>query len=964
MGGGLSSLPGLVDYDTARHFAGELFDADTFYALRDENGMVEKEAIEALVPQSGKEDAYTSMAQLRSIAFKGDVVLVDGPWLVNLHLNDGILPCRQELPEEGIVSPPDLQDDAVQVVVVSWPWLSAQHPDPHGFQLRRIAPVLDVYMRLENKRVAVFLDFCSCFQEFYAPTGFKAKPPRDYPRDRKATTRNYLQANFFRQALVNMNIWYGSSKTMVLVQSALPPLLGKGDDDDGKPVEQLRCTMPIIELNLARHGDQALRAHLDEPREGIGVRLGFGSTVIEDVEVGSRGDLVYGLKPGLRVVAIGHGERGVPQPAETLEEICTILTRLRIVHARRYIVVFEQRPVDTRAWCQFEHSVAEMLTPGNQLLDLGHMYRVMAETQCENVYDFIGKYNKPPRLVFETVQVEVEDEEGQMQIETKKVTKNMGGYGGYKLPETWDEFVTMESHMKGSGNKVVQLLSGRKEAPRHPSAFTAHLDTLLITDTEDRQLLSLRYHEVFNAIFNDRWREELDFSGLGWRFQFKDLWDISISAHFNRIMSLDLSENPELEGSFEVFEPLCEIKMLNLAGCLTFDCSNAMELISSKTWKMKMFLNTLILDRTNVQTDVAPLLEHAGARNMRDLRLNNCWQLTGELDAWQNGPLMRTIESVSMSGCRGILGNLSALSEMASLVSLRLDWCNKIKGTLVPIGQIRTLTELNLTYVEKLEGTLEPLRNNKCLKTLELRACELLEGTLEPLSGIMALTNLNLQGCDQLQGTLEPLQGLTNLKALNLCFCHGLHGDLGPISGLLELSRLELAGEPLRQSRFAGDYTPLRTLTNLKHLNVSHCSALSGEALFRHDHADFLAVTKPPLHPRFQLVDHVKHVNDAEEQRKERKKAEEKALAEKKAAEPQVDAPTRVDPYAKKARPKTPKKRPESPPDTINRCITYDFSRPEEFQWGVKRIRWGGGGGKEEEEASEKEGDQKEEGGD
>ena len=105
MGGGLSSLPSLMDYDVTKHWAGDLFDQDTFYALRDENGMVDKEMVEGLIPLSDKDDAYTSNATLKGIAVKGDVALVDGPWLVNLYLNGGILPCRQELPYEALSTP-------------------------------------------------------------------------------------------------------------------------------------------------------------------------------------------------------------------------------------------------------------------------------------------------------------------------------------------------------------------------------------------------------------------------------------------------------------------------------------------------------------------------------------------------------------------------------------------------------------------------------------------------------------------------------------------------------------------------------------------------------------------------------------------------------------------------------------------------------------------------------------------
>ena len=300
-----------------------------------------------------------------------------------------------------------------------------------------------------------------------------------------------------------------------------------------------------------------------------------------------------------------------------------------------------------------------MITPVNRLLDLGHVWHTMRETQCDNVYDFISKYNKPTKLVFETTQVLTKDKKGVEQMEVKKNTKNIGGYGGFKLPETWDEFLTMESHMKGSGNKVVDLLSGRKQAPQSPNDFTDHLKTLTIAYPEDRPLLSKRYKEAFDAVFNNKWSDALNFSGIGWRFKFQDLWGISFVKNADRITSLDLSNNPELEGTFAIFQALPEICLLNLNGCKNFDCSNAFELICSKEWKMKAFLTDLHLDGTNVQSYLGPAIDQSGIRHLKQLTLNNCWQLKHDLQEWELAPQKNTVTKLSLSGCREIIGNLS-----------------------------------------------------------------------------------------------------------------------------------------------------------------------------------------------------------------------------------------------------------------------------------------------------------------
>ena len=78
----------------------------------------------------------------------GAIRLVDAHWLVDLSSSsDRVagLQMRQRLPQEAFVTLDELKmfgcPDAqlLPVVLVSYPWLTPQHPDPHGTHILRLA---------------------------------------------------------------------------------------------------------------------------------------------------------------------------------------------------------------------------------------------------------------------------------------------------------------------------------------------------------------------------------------------------------------------------------------------------------------------------------------------------------------------------------------------------------------------------------------------------------------------------------------------------------------------------------------------------------------------------------------------------------------------------------------------------------------------------------------------------------
>ena len=79
------------------------------------------------------------------------VRLVDALFLIKLEEGGGRLAHRQALPEEAFLSLAAIEKmilgpgKALRIIVVSYPWLQPDHPDPHGQTLRLLARVLRAY---------------------------------------------------------------------------------------------------------------------------------------------------------------------------------------------------------------------------------------------------------------------------------------------------------------------------------------------------------------------------------------------------------------------------------------------------------------------------------------------------------------------------------------------------------------------------------------------------------------------------------------------------------------------------------------------------------------------------------------------------------------------------------------------------------------------------------------------------
>jgi len=137
----------------------------------------------------------------------GDTQLIKGTWLKTLADEDGVLPRRQELPAEAAWEPVELQrlveERRVQIAAVSYCWLTPEHPDPKGSQLKTVANVID--QRLEEVTIplddlAVFIDWCSLYQ----------------------ARRSDEEEDAYKRGFKSVNLWYAHAQTMVWLLTVVP----------------------------------------------------------------------------------------------------------------------------------------------------------------------------------------------------------------------------------------------------------------------------------------------------------------------------------------------------------------------------------------------------------------------------------------------------------------------------------------------------------------------------------------------------------------------------------------------------------------------------------------------------------------------------------------------------------------------------------------------------------------------
>ena len=163
------------------------------------------------VAQNSHMDAYVTVSGVMAPVMSGAIAPISARYLVDLYKSGGRLQHRQALPKHAFWNPDTLNlvDDQWRkfcFVALSYRWLSRGDPDPNAFHLKIIATFLETYLQTTRNMFRIedaglFWDFGSLFQN-----------PRDAHQDK-----------LFGEGLAASNVWYGSTKTLALLQPHLPP---------------------------------------------------------------------------------------------------------------------------------------------------------------------------------------------------------------------------------------------------------------------------------------------------------------------------------------------------------------------------------------------------------------------------------------------------------------------------------------------------------------------------------------------------------------------------------------------------------------------------------------------------------------------------------------------------------------------------------------------------------------------
>ena len=248
------------------------------------------------------------------------------------------------------------------------------------------------------------------------------------------------------------------------------------------------------------------------------------------------------------------------------------------------------------------------------------------------------------------------------------------------------------------------------------------------------------------------------------------------------------------------------------------------------------------------------------------LTLAGSLQIRGELPA-QFGEAARLLQSLDLSNCRHLSGNLDFVRQLPALTSLTLSNCVNLdcRDALSQLSSWEptssTLEEVNLsgTNVQG-ELTVQIMAWLTSLQFKNFRACGRLtvpemfsshlkgyniehidlyslstvEGKLKSFATLRSLTHLNLSGCQKVSGWLHPLVHLTNLRELNLRCCSNVSGMCEALSSVTSLTSLGLC-----ECKALTSFEGLEYLTNLQSLDLrstSICSPLNiSGGRFRYD---------------------------------------------------------------------------------------------------------------------------------
>ena len=207
----------------------------------------------------------------------------------------------------------------------------------------------------------------------------------------------------------------------------------------------------------------------------------------------------------------------------------------------------DMREYKLRGWCAFENYISEWITPSDRILDMKFVKERMEEWRCKTLTEMSAKY-----------------------IE-KGADQEVASWSGM-----FDGFVKTGKNVLEKYQIVVNLTNhpSRSKEPMTPNKFEElfHDDpssSLQVTNGSDIDLLKEKFAKGYKELFSSG-IATYDFSGLGWKFDIRVLFDTIFKDGAGQIVKLELCDN-DLFGDISLFDRLPRLESLNIEGCSDLD---------------------------------------------------------------------------------------------------------------------------------------------------------------------------------------------------------------------------------------------------------------------------------------------------------------------------------------------------------------------------------------------------------
>jgi len=190
---------------------------------------------------------------LQSFLTSSDLGIVKIGFLRRLAFEGRRLPRRQAIPKDSFIKgnllSRVLNDESKNNVwVVSYAWLTREHPDPTGVRLKELIAELD-RLRAQNGD-AVFIDYCCLPQNNFLHNAYKAGEglPRGHPAN-----RTHDEELCFQAAKVKMDIIFASDRSNVVVLPSILELVNCDNRLSKNTVPYCKRAWCYLELAIARY---------------------------------------------------------------------------------------------------------------------------------------------------------------------------------------------------------------------------------------------------------------------------------------------------------------------------------------------------------------------------------------------------------------------------------------------------------------------------------------------------------------------------------------------------------------------------------------------------------------------------------------------------------------------------------------------------------------------------------------